>query len=259
MKKKTLPHIMKMKNNKKISMVTCYDASFAKLIEKTEADSILVGDSLGMVIKGETSTLGVNIDEMIYHVKAVKNGAPSPFLIADMPFGSYQISEDLAVENAVKLIKAGAEAVKVEGGEETFNVIKRVASIGIPVCGHVGLTPQYINSFGSYRKRGTVKDEYDRIYKSAVAVQDAGASLIVLEMIPRELAEKITAKLTIPTIGIGAGVNCDGQVLVLYDLLGMDSEFNPSFLKKYCNFDKIVTDAVTNYINDVKNESFPEK
>ncbi len=259
MKKITLPQLLKMKGERKISMITCYDASFAKLMEKSEIDSILVGDSLGMVIKGENSTLGVDIDEVTYHVKAVKKGAPSPFLIADMPFGSYQTSESSAVKNAVTLLKAGAEAVKVEGGEETVNVIKRLTSIGIPVCGHVGLTPQYINSFGNYKKRGTKKDEYEKIYESAIAVQDAGASLIVLEMIPEDLAEKITSTLTIPTVGIGAGLNCDGQVLVIYDLLGIDETFNPSFLKKYCNLDKIITDAVTSYISDVKNSAFPDK
>jgi len=251
MSKVTLPLIKNKKGREKISMVTCYDASFAKLIEKSGIDSVLVGDSLGMVIKGENNTLGVNISEIEYHVKAVKKGSQTPFLIADMPFGSYQISNEKGLRNAVRLMKAGAEAVKVEGGAEVAKLISKLTSFGIPVVGHVGLTPQYVNKFGGFGKRGKTQEERDYILESAKIVEKAGAEMIVLEGIPEKLAQEITSILKIPTIGIGAGKMTDGQVLVLYDLLGMDENFNPSFLKKQCNLDEIVTDALKKYREEV--------
>ncbi|HOG43824.1 MAG TPA: 3-methyl-2-oxobutanoate hydroxymethyltransferase [bacterium] len=247
MKKVTMPALVKKKGVAKISMVTCYDASFAKLVEKAEIDSILVGDSLGMVIKGDTNTLEVDISEVEYHVKAVRKGAKTPFLIADMPFGSYQITVAKGLKNAVALMKAGAEAVKVEGGKEVSKLISTLTSYGIPVVGHVGLTPQYVNKFGGFGKRGKTIEERKFIFDSALAVEKAGAEIIVLESIPETLAEEITSALKIPTIGIGAGKNTDGQVLVIYDLLGMDENFNPSFLKKQCNLDQIITNALKTY------------
>ena len=247
MKKVTMPALVKKKGVAKISMVTCYDASFAKLVEKAEIDSILVGDSLGMVIKGDTNTLEVDISEVEYHVKAVRKGAKTPFLIADMPFGSYQITVAKGLKNAVALMKAGAEAVKVEGGKEVSKLISTLTSYGIPVVGHVGLTPQYVNKFGGFGKRGKTIEERKFIFDSALAVEKAGAEMIVLESIPEELANEITSALKIPTIGIGAGKNTDGQVLVIYDLLGMDENFNPSFLKKQCNLDQIITNALKTY------------
>lgn len=252
MGKMTLPMLKKKKGLEKITMVTCYDASFAKLIEKAGIDSVLVGDSLGNVIKGESNTLSVSISEMEYHVKAVKKGISTPFLIADMPFGSYQISLEKGLRNAVKLMKAGAEAVKVEGGAEVAKLISKLTSFGIPVVGHVGLTPQYVNKFGGFGKRGKTPDERAFILESAKIVEKAGADMIVLEGIPETLAAEITSTLKIPTIGIGAGKSTDGQVLVLYDLLGMDSSFNPSFLKKYCDLDEIITNALKAYGADVK-------
>lgn len=254
MDKKTLPAIKNKKGKEKISMVTCYDASFAKLVEKSGIDSVLVGDSLGMVIKGDSNTLTVSISEMEYHVKAVKKGTISPFLIADMPFGSYQISLEKGLKNAVKLIKAGAEAVKVEGGAEVAKLISKLTSFGIPVVGHVGLTPQYVNKFGGFGKRGKTVEERNYILESAKIVEKAGAEMIVLEGIPEKLAEEITSTLKIPTIGIGAGKKTDGQVLVIYDLLGMDANFNPSFLKKYCDLDEIITNALREYAGNVKGE-----
>lgn len=247
MKKVTMPALIKKKGVAKISMVTCYDASFAKLVEKAEIDSILVGDSLGMVIKGDQNTLEVDISEVEYHVKAVRKGAKTPFLIADMPFGSYQITVARGLKNAVALMKAGAEAVKVEGGKEVAKLISTLTSYGIPVVGHVGLTPQYVNKFGGFGKRGKTPEERKFIFDSAIAVEKAGAEMIVLESIPEELANEITSALKIPTIGIGAGKNTDGQVLVIYDLLGMDENFNPSFLKKQCNLDQIITNALKTY------------
>ncbi|HNW83193.1 MAG TPA: 3-methyl-2-oxobutanoate hydroxymethyltransferase [bacterium] len=252
MGKMTLPLLRKKKGHEKISMVTCYDASFAKLVEKSGVDSVLVGDSLGNVIKGESNTLGVSISEMEYHVKAVKKGIATPFFIADMPFGSYQISLEKGLRNAVKLMKAGAEAVKVEGGAEVAKLISKLTSFGIPVVGHVGLTPQYVNKFGGFGKRGKTPEDWSFILESAKIVEKAGAEMIVLEGIPDKLAEEITSILKIPTIGIGAGKSTDGQVLVLYDLLGMDSSFNPSFLKKYADLDEIITNALKAYGADVK-------
>jgi len=252
MKKVTIPILTNKKGKEKITMVTCYDASFAKIIERSGIDSILVGDSLGMVIKGSDTTLDVELEEVIYHTKAVRKGAPTPFLIADMPFGSYQSSVEQGMSSAVKLIKAGAQAVKVEGGSETAPLISKLISYGIPVVAHVGLTPQYVNKFGGFGKRGKTDAEKNYILESAKIVADAGANMIVLESIPAELAKKITETLKIPTIGIGAGTDTDGQVLVIYDLLGMDESFNPSFLKKYCNLDKTITEALKEYSKDVK-------
>ena len=251
MMKVTLPKLKSKKGTEKIARVTCYDASFARLVEKAGIDSILVGDSLGMVIKGEENTLNVSLDEVAHHVSAVKRGARNPFLIADMPFGSYQSSVEQGIESAVRLVKAGAEAVKVEGGSEVCPLISKLVSFGIPVVAHVGLTPQYVNEFGGFAKRGKNEKERKFIMDSALAVEKAGADMIVLEGIPETLAAEITKKVKIPTIGIGAGTETDGQVLVLYDLLGMNADFNPSFLKKYLNLDSLVTTALKEYINDV--------
>ena len=254
MMKVTLPKLKSKKGAEKISMVTCYDASFARLIEKAEIDSILVGDSLGMVIKGEENTLNVSVEEVAHHVSAVKRGAANPFLIADMPFGSYQPSVEKGIESAVKLVRAGAEAVKLEGGREVAELISKLTTFGIPVVAHVGLTPQFVNKFGGFVKRGKSLAERKFIMESAIEVEKAGADMIVLEGIPETLAAEITKKLKIPTIGIGAGTGTDGQVLVIYDLLGMNADFNPSFLKKYLNLDSLVTNALKEYRKDVVSE-----
>lgn len=253
MMKVTLPKLKSMKGTEKISMVTCYDASFARLVEKAEIDSILVGDSLGMVIKGEENTLNVSVEEVAHHVSAVKRGAVNPFLIADMPLGSYQPSVEKGIESAVRLVKAGAEAVKLEGGREVCPLISALSSFGIPVVAHVGMTPQFVNKFGGFGKRGKTKEERTFIMESALEVEKAGADMIVLEGIPETLAAEITRKVKIPTIGIGAGTGTDGQVLVIYDLLGMNSDFNPSFLKKYLDLDSLVTNALKEYKKDVVN------
>ena len=254
MMKVTLPKLKNKKGNEKIAMVTCYDATFARLVENAGIDSILVGDSLGMVIKGEENTLNVSLDEVAHHVSAVKRGASNPFLIADMPFGSYQSSVEKGIESAVRLVKAGAEAVKIEGGCEVCPLISALVTFGIPVIAHVGLTPQYVNKFGGFAKRGKSEKERRFIMDSAFAVEKAGADMIVLEGIPETLAAEITKKVKIPTIGIGAGTGTDGQVLVIYDLLGMNADFNPSFLKKYLNLDSLVTNALKEYRKDVVSE-----
>ena len=251
MMKVTLPKLKIKKGTEKISMVTCYDASFARLVEKAGIDSILVGDSLGMVICGEENTLKVSTEDVAYHVKAVRKGAANPFLIADMPFGSYQDSVETGVKNAVALIKAGAEAVKIEGGSEVCPLISKLVSFGIPVVAHVGLTPQYVHKFGGFAKRGKSEEERRFIMDSALEVEKAGADMIILEGIPETLAAEITKKVKIPTIGIGAGKDTDGQVLVIYDLLGMNADFNPAFHKKYAELDSVVTEALKEYKKDV--------
>jgi len=257
MKKVTLPDLLRKKGSEPIVMVTCYDAAFARLAEMSGIECLLVGDSLGMVIKGAESTLGVSLDEVAYHVRAVRRGAPAPFLIADMPFGSYQSSVEKGVESAVALMKAGAEAVKIEGGSEVVPLVERLTSFGIPVVGHVGLTPQYVNLFGGYQPRGRDAVARELILEGARSLARAGAVMIVLEAIPDRLAAGITEAVPVPTIGIGAGPRTDGQVLVLYDLLGMNGGFNPSFLKKYLDLETLVTGALLRYRDEVRARRFP--
>lgn len=257
MKKVTLPDLLKKKGVQPIVMTTCYDSSFARLAELSGIESLLVGDSLGMVIKGEENTLGVTLEEVAYHVRAVRRGAPSPFLIADMPFGSYQASVEQGVSSAIALMKAGAEAVKIEGGTEVVPLVERLTVLGIPVVGHVGLTPQYVNLFGGYRQRGRDTAERESILEGARSLARAGAVLIVLEAIPEKLAAEITETVSVPTIGIGAGPRTDGQVLVLYDLIGMNGSFNPSFLKKYLDIETLVTGALSRYRDEVRDRRFP--
>jgi 3-methyl-2-oxobutanoate hydroxymethyltransferase len=259
MKKMTLPKLRSLKGKRKISMVTCYDYTFARLVEKAEIDTILVGDSLGMVVAGDSTTLKVEPEMVEYHLRCVRKGAQSPFLIADMPFGSYQSSIEEGSRRAIEFIKAGAEAVKIEGGAEVVPLVERLSSFGIPVVGHVGLTPQYVNKFGGFGKRGKSERDRDFILESALLVEKAGADMMVLESIPENLAKTITEELSIPTIGIGAGPACDGQVLVLYDLLGMDDSFYPGFVKRYLNLDGEITDALKQYKKEVSEGIFPEK
>ncbi len=244
----------------KICMVTAYDATFAKLVDVAGVDAVLVGDSLGMVIQGLENTLPVTLDEMIYHCKAVARGLTRAHLVGDLPFMSYQASSDEGMRNAGRMLKEGqVAAVKLEGGEEVAPLVARMVDAGIPVMGHIGLTPQWVNKFGGFRVQGRVEQEADYIERSARALQDAGAYSIVLEAIPAPLAAAVSRELTIPTIGIGAGVNCDGQVLVIYDLLGMDDDFSPKFVKKYDNLAQRIVHAVGYYSDEVRNSAFPGK
>ncbi len=259
MAKVTLPKLKAKKGKERFAMVTCYDYTFAKLVEKSGIETILVGDSLGMVIGGYSTTLNVEVEQVAYHVRAVRKGAPSPFLVADLPFGSYQASVERGVDSAVTLLKAGAEAVKIEGGEEVCPLVKRLTSMGIPVVGHVGLTPQYVNRFGGFGKRGKTDSERHLIERSALMLQDAGADIVLLEGVPSALGKSVTESLSVPTIGIGAGPGTDAQVLVIYDLLGMDDSFYPGFLKKYLNLDNTITDALSTYRSEVVDGIFPEK
>lgn len=247
------------KAGEKIAMVTCYDASFARLIDET-VDVVLVGDSLGMVIQGYESTLPVTLNDMIHHSAAVSRGLTHPVLVTDMPFMSYQHEFGAALKAAGQVLKKGmAQSVKVEGGEEVTELVYRMSRVGIPVMGHIGLEPQKIHRYGGFKIQGKGAEEEKHLVRQAKALQEAGAWSLVLEGIPMEAAEKITSALKIPTIGIASGPQCDGQVLVLYDLLGMNPDFNPRFLKKYARLGDVVPKAVKDYVSDVKTGKFPDK
>jgi 3-methyl-2-oxobutanoate hydroxymethyltransferase len=241
----------------RITMLTAYDATFARLIDDAGIDCILVGDSLGMVIKGEKQTLNVSIDEMAYHVAAVARGATRAHIIADLPFLTYHASVDAAVLHAGRLLQAGAHAVKLEGGKAMVPVVRRLVELGIPVMGHVGLLPQSVHALGGFVVQGKDEVSKARILDDAKALEAAGAYAIVLEGIPAGLAKTITTALRIPTIGIGAGNVCDGQVLVLYDLLGMNRVFTPRFVKKYVDGGQVMVDAFRAYADDVRSGAFP--
>ncbi len=256
--KTTIELFSAKKNKSKISMITCYDYSTAVILNKSDIDSILVGDSLGTVFQGNNSTLPVTMDEMIYHTKAVRKGAPDKFLIFDMPYLSYHINLEEAVRNAGRALKeAGAEAVKIEGGEEMADKIRAMLSAKIPVMGHLGLTPQSVNLFGGYKVQGNSLDVAKRLINDALLLEKAGVFAIVLEGIPEKLAEIITKKLSIPTIGIGAGRYVDGQVLVINDMLGMFEDFTPKFVKKFANLSENIKNGIESYIKEVNEGIFP--
>ena len=257
----TIPKILKMKKNKQIiTMLTAYDATFAKLLDNCGVDILLVGDSLGMVIQGRENTLKVTLDQMIYHCSNVTRVCKKSHVVGDMPFMSYQVSVKHAVKNAGKLVQSGGvESVKLEGGTVYSDRIKAIVETGIPVMGHIGLTPQSIHKFGGYKIQGKKSDAAEFLKEDALAVENAGAYSVVLEGIPASLATEISKMLKIPTIGISAGENCDGQVLVIYDLLGMDPDFNPKFLKKYADLSKIITESVNSYLEEVKSKEYPSK
>lgn len=251
----------KFSKKEKISVVTCYDASFAKIVSETEMDTILVGDSLGMVIQGHNSTLPVTLEEMIYHTKAVKRGAPNKFIICDLPFLSYQISVEQGVSaGGIAIKETGCDAVKLEGaGEIALQTILQLSEMGVPVMGHLGLTPQSYQVLGGYKVQGKDEKTAEKILKDAIALEKAGVFSIVLEMLPESLGEKITNALTIPTIGIGAGRYTSGQVLVINDLLGVNADFKPKFLKRFADLNSVVKQALGNYDKEVKNGSFPSE
>ncbi|MCC7382307.1 MAG: 3-methyl-2-oxobutanoate hydroxymethyltransferase [Deltaproteobacteria bacterium] len=242
----------------RITMVTCYDASFARLAERGGAEVLLVGDSLGMVIQGEETTIPVTIDDIVYHTRAVRRGARHAHVVADMPFMSYQGGWQHALQSAGRLFKeGGAESVKLEGGEEVAESIDRLVRAGVPVMGHVGLTPQSVHAMGGFKIQGKDPEGARRILADARAVEQAGAYAIVLEGMPLELARVITASLSIPTIGIGAGPDCDGQVLVIYDLLGMNPDFAPKFVKRYAELGTVIPEAIARFREEVKGREFP--
>lgn len=245
------------KQNEKITMLTCYDASFAALLEAQGVDVLLVGDSLGMVLQGHESTLPVTLDEMVYHTTCVVRGATQAFIIGDLPFGTFQISPQETFAHAAKLMAAGAQMVKLEGGAEMVETVHFLTARGIPVCGHVGLTPQSVHQLGGYRVQGKTVEAAQRLIADALALQQAGAGLIVLEAVPATLAADVTAQLTIPTIGIGAGSACSGQVLVLHDMLGIYPGKKARFVKDFMVGADSVAAAVKAYVEAVKDGSFP--
>lgn len=245
-------------NNRKISMLTAYDYSMAKIVDAAGIDSVLIGDSLGMVFQGHESTLPVTVDEIIYHTKTVVRGVKNALIVADMPFLSYHISKEEAVRNAGRMIKeGGAEAVKIEGGALFTETIKAIVDAQIPVMGHIGLTPQSVNAFGGFKVQGRDEQSAKRLLEDARLLEKAGVFAITLECIPDKLAQLITKSVSIPTIGIGAGKDCDGQVLVINDMLGMFSDFVPKFVKQYAKLNVEITAAVRSYASDVKEGRFP--
>jgi 3-methyl-2-oxobutanoate hydroxymethyltransferase len=238
--------------------LTAYDYPTARLLDEAGVDVILVGDSLAMVALGYDSTLPVTLDEMIHHARAVRRGTKRALLVADMPFGSYHSDTAESLRNAVRFVKeAGVEAVKVEGGERRLELIARLTEAEIPVMGHIGLTPQSVNALGGYRVQGKTTDGAEQLLRDARAVEAAGAFAIVLEAVPRELAAQITRELRIPTIGIGAGPDCDGQILVVHDMLGLTFDQTPKFARKYANIGEVITSAVHSYCEDVRSGNFP--
>jgi len=259
--KLTIPDIISMKNKgDKIACLTAYDWTLATILDKTGLDIILVGDSGGMVSAGYDTTLPVTMDEMLLYTKSVVRGVKRALVVADMPFLSYQVDISEAVRNSGMFLKqAGADAVKLEGGEHIAETVNRIVKCGIPVMGHLGLTPQSVRSFGGYGLRGTDKEEAEKIKRDAVILEQAGIFAIVLEKIPSDLAQQITESVSIPTIGIGAGPHCDGQILVTHDLLGLFESFKPKFVRQYANLADTIKSAVNNYSKDVKSGKFPNK
>ena len=244
----------------KISMLTAYDFSFAKIFDAAGIEVILVGDSASNVMAGNETTLPITMDQMIYHAQSVVRGINRCLVVVDMPFGSYQGNSKEALNNAIRIMKeTGGHAVKLEGGEQEVDSIKRIVNSGVPVMGHLGLTPQSIYKFGTYTVRAKEDAEAEQLKKDALLLQEAGCFAIVLEKIPASLAAEVTASLHIPTIGIGAGNGCDGQVLVMHDMLGINSEFKPRFLRKYLNMDEQITGAIKQYITDIKSSDFPNE
>ncbi len=255
----TVPHILKMKQGGElITCLTAYDYSLARILDEAGVEMLLVGDSLGCVVQGNHNTLAVTMDEMVYHTRLVARGRKRALLIGDMPFLSYQVSKEQALGNAGRFLQeGGAEAVKLEGGVSIRETIAAIVDAGIPVMGHIGLTPQSVHRFGGYKIQGREKERRDAVLYDALAVEEAGAFSVVLEGMPLDLAREITDRLTIPTIGIGAGVHCDGQVLVLHDMLGLFDDFKPKFVKQYVNLKASVTGAVKDFIGEVKERKFP--
>lgn len=259
LKRVTTRRLQDMKKKQtKISCLTAYDALIARIIDEAGIDLILVGDSLGNVVQGHETTIPVTLEDIIYHTKAVVKGVQRALVVADMPFMSYQISPEEAFRNAGRLMKeAGASAVKIEGGHRVAKAVRKMTEAGIPVMAHLGLTPQSINQFGSYRPRGESEQEAEEIMKDALELEQAGAFAIVLEKIPMQLAQKITSSLMVPTIGIGAGPHCDGQILVYSDMVGLTIDFSPRFVRRYDNLQERISHSVDSYIKDIRNCNFP--
>ena len=260
-KKITTNTLQKMKaNGEKISMITAYDYSFARIFDAAGVDVILVGDSASNVMAGHETTLPITLDQIIYHASSVIRGVNRSLVVVDLPFGSYQSNSREALASAIRIMKeTGAHAIKLEGGEEVLESASRILAAGVPVMGHLGLTPQSIYKFGTYTVRAKEEDEAEKLKKDAKLLEQAGCFAMVLEKIPASLAREVSETVNVPTIGIGAGRHCDGQVLVMHDMLGINTEFKPRFLRQYLNLHEQVTGAVQQYIKDVKGKSFPNE
>ena len=258
-KRKSILDIKKKKQkHEKISMLTCYDYTMAKIIDGAQIDILLVGDSASNVFSGNTDTLPISLEEIIYHAKAVVKGSSQALVVVDMPFGSYQVSEEKTIESAIRIMKeAGANAIKLEGGAEYASVIKKLVGIGIPVMGHLGLTPQSVHQMGGYQVQAKEDAAATALIDDALALEAAGCFSLVVEKIPADLAGKLTSQLGIPTLGIGAGVQCDGQVLVVNDILGMNPSIKLKFAREYANLSITIEEAVKQYIQDVQAGTFP--
>ena len=259
MHKVTVRDVAEMKSKgEKIPMVTAYDYTTAKVVDQVGIPLLLVGDSLGMVVLGYESTVSVTMEDMLHHVKAVARGAKTSMVIADLPFMTYHLDPAQALANAGRLIQeGGAASVKLEGGERMAETVRRIVECGIPVMGHIGLTPQSVNGLGGYRVQGRGREEAEQLFKDAIALEQAGAYAVVLEMVPASLACIISKKLTIPTIGIGAGAGCDGQVQVIHDMLGLFTDFVPKHARQYAHLADVMADALSRYAGEVRDGSFP--
>jgi len=260
--KVTVPGVLASKGERKLSMLTAYDFTFARIADRAGVDMLLVGDSLGMVVQGNENTLGVTMDDMVYHTRMVARGRKRALVVGDMPFLSYQVSVAEAVRNAGRLIKeGGAECVKLEGGIHVAETVTRLAQMDIPVIGHIGLTPQSVHRMGGHkvqgRERGNAPGARERLLRDAVALEEAGAFAIVIEGVPADLAAEITSEVGVPTIGIGAGPACDGQVLVMHDVLGLEDRIIPKFVKRYADLGAAATRAVETYVEEVRGGAFP--
>lgn len=253
----TVPEFQGQKGKKKLAVVTAYDALFARIIEQAGIHAILIGDSLGVVVQGKTDTLSVTMEDMVYHTRLVAQSRRQALVIADMPFMSYQVSGEQAIHNAGRLIQAGAMAVKLEGGGVMVDRVRALTTVGVPVMGHIGMTPQSVNRFGGYKVQGREEAQAETLLTDAKALETAGAFALVLEAIPSILAQSITQAVSVPTIGIGAGSHCDGQVLVLYDLLGLFDEFVPKFVKPYAHIKADALQALRCFKEDVERQKFP--
>lgn len=260
-KKVTTQTVVEMKEqNEKIGMLTAYDYTMARIVDRAGIDVILVGDSASNVMAGYETTVPMTMEHMIYHASCVARGVDQALVIADLPFMSYQVTSEEALVNAGRMMKeAGVHGIKLEGGKPVLKTVKKIVEAGIPVMGHLGLTPQSIYKFGTYKVRAKEQEEAEQLLEDARNLEKAGCFALVLEKIPAKLAARVTGELSIPTIGIGAGAQCDGQVLVLHDMLGLNKEFKPRFLRRYADMSDIMTEAVQNYITDVKAGDFPNE
>jgi 3-methyl-2-oxobutanoate hydroxymethyltransferase len=246
------------RDGKKMSLITAYDYPFARIADAAGLDGILIGDSLGMMVAGDADTLKVSMDQMAYHTRIVARGVTRALVMADLPFGSFEASPEQAFQSAARLLKAGAEIVKLEGGAAMVETVAFLSARAVPVCAHIGLTPQHVRQLGGFKRQGKTQEAASRIFDDSIALEAAGARMVLMEAIPTELATEITKRLTVPTIGIGAGPGCDAQILVLHDVLGLNMDRAPAFARAYVNGAKLMQDALAQYAEEVRTQKYPE-